>query len=223
MGFGIRLRVWGDYACFTRPEMKVERVSYDVITPSAARGLLEAIHWKPSIRWVIDKIHVLNEIRFETIRRNELENKISARNVKSAMNGGDVVLQQVIGEERQQRATMMLKQVDYIIEAHFEMTELAGEDDTPGKHYNIFLRRARQGQYFHHPYFGCREFAAHFSLLEAEAALPDSYYASIEARDLGWMLWDLDYEQEMAPKFFRATMNHGTIEVPELQGEEVIR
>lgn len=223
MGFGVKIRVWGDYACFTRPEMKAERVSYDVITPSAARGVLEAVHWKPAIRWVIDRIHVINEIRFETIRRNEVENKISSSKVKSAMSGADNVLAQVITEERQQRATLLLKQVEYVIEAHFEMTELAEEDDTPEKHYNIFLRRARLGQCFHRPYLGCREFAAHYSLLEEDGALPTSHYAAVEERDLGWMLWDLDYKQDMTPQFFRAVMNRGMIVVTNLLGKEVFR
>ncbi|MBU0501952.1 MAG: type I-C CRISPR-associated protein Cas5c, partial [Candidatus Margulisbacteria bacterium] len=143
MGYGIKLKVWGGYACFTRPEMKAERVSYDVMTPSAARGILEAIYWKPAIKWVIDKIHVLNKIGFDNIRRNEVSGKISQSNVKKAMEGKGVDLYQSITDERQQRASMVLKNVAYIIEAHFEMTAKAGETDNPEKHYNIFLRRAR--------------------------------------------------------------------------------
>ncbi|MCX8169761.1 MAG: type I-C CRISPR-associated protein Cas5c, partial [Candidatus Methanomethyliaceae archaeon] len=145
MGFGIKLRVWGSYACFTRPEMKAERVSYDVITPSAARGILEAVHWKPAIKWIIDKVHVMKPIRFESIRRNELESKILETKVKNAMGGGNVDLHQYITEERQQRASLVLKDVEYIIEAHFELTSAAGESDTKEKHYNVFLRRARNG------------------------------------------------------------------------------
>jgi CRISPR-associated protein Cas5d len=214
MGYGIKLHVWGDNACFTRPEMKVERVSYDVITPSAARGILEAIHWKPAIRWVIDRIYVLNEIRFENIRRNEIENKISTSSIKSAMNGKTAVLAQVVTEERQQRATLMLKNPAYIIEAHFEMTGVAGAEDSPEKHYNIFLRRARQGQCFHRPYLGCREFAAQFALVESDTEQPAFYYASEEDKDLGWMLHDIDFEDGMTPRFFRATMRGGIIDVP---------
>lgn len=214
MGFGVRLKVWGDYACFTRPEMKVERVSYDVMTPSAARGILESIHWKPAIRWVVDRIHVLNEIRFDNIRRNEVENKIPVSAVKSAMNGKGAALAQVVTEKRQQRATMLLKNPAYVIEAHFEMTGLRGEADTPEKHYNIFLRRARQGQCFHRPYLGCREFAAHFAYIEEDDPLPPSFYKGQPDRDLGWMLHDIDFENGMTPRFFRATMRDGIVQVP---------
>ncbi|MEK8126506.1 type I-C CRISPR-associated protein Cas5c [Paenibacillus filicis] len=214
MGYGIKLHVWGDYACFTRPEMKVERVSYDVMTPSAARGILEAVHWKPAIRWVVDRIQVLNEIRFENIRRNEIENKISTSSIKNAMSGKSSVLAQVVTEERQQRATLMLKQPAYVIEAHFEMTDQAGPEDGPEKHYNIFLRRARQGQCFHRPYLGCREFAAQFSLLEQDSDLPSEYYRNSEEKDLGWMLHDIDFQDGMTPRFFRAVMKNGCIEVP---------
>lgn len=216
MGYGIRLKVWGDYACFTRPEMKAERVSYDVMTPSAARGILESIHWKPAIRWVVDKIHVLNEIRFESIRRNEVEGVLSESNIKKAMKGEQTPLVQVVTDERQQRSTLMLKDVAYIIEAHFEMTTAVGESETPEKHYNIFLRRARQGQYFHHPYLGCREFAAHFALVEEGEEIPPSFYKDVPEKDLGWMLWDLDYPQEMTAKFFRASMQFGCIHIPDL-------
>lgn len=214
MGYGIRLKVWGDYACFSRPEMKVERVSYDVITPSAARGILEAIHWKPAINWVIDKIYVLNPIVFDNIRRNEVTGIIAPGNVKKAMNGQNIELFQDTNAERAQRATMLLKNVAYVIEAHFTLTPQAGTEDTPEKHYNIFLRRARQGQCFHRPYFGCREFPVQFELVEGE--IPQSYYASEEERDLGWMLWDIDFANDLTPKFFRATMRNGVIDVPKL-------
>lgn len=215
MGYGIRLLVWGDYACFTRPEMKVERVSYDVITPSAARGVLEAIHWKPAIRWIIDRITVLNEIRFENIRRNEVEGKLAASSIKNAMNGKLATLAQIPNEEIQQRATLMLKKPAYIVEAHFEMTMKAGEEDSPEKHYNIFLRRARLGQCFHRPYLGCREFAAQFSLIESEEDLPkEQFYKEKIDQDLGWMLHDIDFKNNMTPRFFRAKMRGGVIEVP---------
>lgn len=214
MGYGVQLKVYGDYACFTRPEMKVERVSYDVITPSAARGIIEAIYWKPAIRWIIDKIHVINEIKFTNIRRNEVSQKISAVNVKKAMNGGKTELYQIAPEIRQQRASLVLKDVCYIIEAHFEMTEKAGVEDTPGKHYNIALRRLRQGQCYHQPCLGNREFAANFSLIEEEA--PTSFYSDKEELDLGWMLWDIDFENEMNPIFYRAIMQKGIIAVQDL-------
>ena len=174
MGYGIKLKVWGDYACFTRPEMKAERVSYDVMTPSAARGILDAIHWKPAIQWVIDKVHVLNKIDFENIRRNEVSGKIPEGKIKQAMKGEEVELYQSITDERQQRAAMVLKKVAYIIEAHFEMTAKAGEKDSPEKHYNIFIRRAREGQCFHRPYLGCREFPANFELIEDGREIPES-------------------------------------------------
>lgn len=215
MGYGIRLLVWGDYACFTRPEMKGERVSYDVITPSAARGILESIHWKPAIQWVVDRIHVLNPIRFDNIRRNEVGSKISETIIKSAMKGNKVDLHQYTndGKERQQRATLLLRDVAYIFEAHFKMTELAGPEDTPEKHYNIAVRRARQGQCFHQPYLGCKEFPAMFRLLDNDKEmLPSVYYG--EERDLGWMLWDIDYQNDRSAQFFRASMKNGIIEVP---------
>ncbi|PWI57574.1 type I-C CRISPR-associated protein Cas5c [Sulfoacidibacillus thermotolerans] len=213
MGYGIKLRVWGEYACFTRPEMKVERVSYDVMTPSAARGIFEAIHWKPAIRWVIDRIHVLNPIRFENIRRNEVESKASGR-------------KKVIyaAEERQQRASLVLKNVQYIIEAHFELTEQSGEEDTAEKHYNIFLRRARQGQCFHRPYFGNREFPVNFDLLEEDAEMMKYSNVHTGEIDLGYILLDQTYHVnddgetvEVIPHFFRARMINGVIEVPKLQ------
>ncbi|NGZ74048.1 type I-C CRISPR-associated protein Cas5c [Saccharibacillus alkalitolerans] len=220
MGYGIKLHVWGDRACFTRPEMKAERVSYDVMTPSAARGILEAIHWKPAIRWVVDRIHVLNEISFDSVRRNEVESKVSAAQIKSAMNGRDAILNQIAPAERQQRMTVMLRDVAYVIEAHFEMTSSAGESDNPEKHYSIFSRRARGGQSYHQPYFGCREFPVNFSLLEDGDEIPLSYYRGNVGLDLQWMLWDLEYGEEISPKFFRATMRQGIIDVPDLYKRE---
>lgn len=211
MGYGITLKVWGEYACFTRPEMKVERVSYDVMTPSAARGLLEAIYWKPAILWKIDKIHVINQIRFDNIRRNEVLGKISAATVKSAMGGKEVILFQDATDDRVQRASYLLRDVCYCIEAHFELTDKAGPDDTVEKHYNIALRRMRRGQCFHHPYFGCREFPAQFELIEG--AIPLSRYLG-ESKDLGFMLWDIDFADEMKAIFFRAFMEDGIIDVP---------
>ena len=219
MGHGISLKVWGENACFTRPEMKAERVSYDVMTPSAARAILEAIHWKPSIRWVIDRIHVLRPIAFSNIRRNEVMGKIPTTRIKGVMNGTTTEFAQYITEERQQRATLMLKDVEYVIDAHFEMTELAGKDDSPEKHYNMFIRRAKDGQCFNQPYFGCREFPAFFELMEDGHATTMSFYQPIESKDLGWMLWDIDYKNDMRPIFFRAEMKRGTIEIPDLLQE----
>jgi CRISPR-associated protein Cas5d len=209
------LHVWGDYACFTRPEMKVERVSYDVITPSAARGILEAIHWKPAIRWVIDRIHVLKPIRFETIRRNEVGSKVPARKAAQAMAAGRLDgLGLIVDEDRQQRATLALRDVAYVIEAHFEMTPKAGAD-TAAKHAEMFRRRASAGQCFHRPCLGLREFAADFELVEAVPKAP----APEADRDLGWMLYDIDYANGKEPLFFRARMAGGVIDVAAARDE----
>lgn len=220
MGYGIRILVKGPRACFTRPEMKTERVSYDCITPSAARGLIESVYWKPAIRWHIDRITVLNEIQFDTFRRNELGGKLSYQNAKSAMTS-DKELYTVASEDRQQRATMLLKDVAYVIEAHFELTDKAGEDETVAKHYSIALRRLRKGQCFNQPVFGCREFPAQVELIEEGDDVPKSFYAGTGERDLGFMLYDIDFDNEMRPQFFRAVMNDGTIDVASAR-EEVI-
>lgn len=207
---GIKLLVRGRNACFTRPEMKVERVSYDVITPSAARGILEAIHWKPAIRWVIDRLHVLEPIRFETIRRNEVASKISARNSRMAMASGDLSgLSLAVDEDRQQRAMLCLADVAYGIEAHFEMTDRAGSEDNPGKHAEMFRRRAAKGQCFHQPALGVREFPADFELV---AAFPETAFPEPD-RDLGWMLYDIDYADGRRSVFYRARMEGGVIDV----------
>lgn len=222
MAYGIKLLVWGDRACFTRPEMKVERVSYDVITPSAARGILEAIHWKPAIRWVIDRIQVLKPIRFESIRRNEVASKIPTGSAKSAMKAESTAgLSNIVDEDRQQRAATILRDVAYIIEAHFEITAKAADDDTEGKHLDIFNRRARKGQCFHTPCLGNREFPAFFRLIEegeSDLAVDDSLMGE---KDLGFMLHDFDFQNETTPHFFRPVMKDGVIDVPAFHGEEV--
>lgn len=222
MAYGVRLLVWGERACFTRPEMKVERVSYDVITPSAARGILEAIHWKPAIRWVVDRIHVLKPIRFESIRRNEVASKIPTGNVKTAMKAKSTSgLSNIVDEDRQQRAATVLRDVAYIIEAHFEITSQAGESDTEGKHLDIFNRRARKGQYFHAPCLGNREFPAFFRLTEeGEPTLAVDESLTGE-KDLGFMLHDFDFQNGMTPHFFRPLMRDGVIDVPAFDGDEV--
>jgi CRISPR-associated protein Cas5d len=212
MSFGVRLHVWGERACFTRPEMKVERVSYDVMTPSAARGILDSIHWKPAIVWVIDRIHVLNEIKFQSFRRNEVASKIPAASAKSAMKRGDVKgLGLDVAGDRQQRATTLLVDVAYVIEAHFEMTDRAGPDDTPAKHVSMFNRRAAAGQCFHRPCLGAREFVADFALLPEGAPAPAS--ALKGERDLGWMLHDIDFANAAASRFFRARLQDGVLDV----------
>ncbi len=230
MAYGIALRTWGRYACFTRPEMKVERVSYDVMTPSAARGILEAVYWKPSIRWRIERIHVLSPIRFTNIRRNELASKIPAGNIRQAMRDLVSPLHVFIEDDRQQRAAMVLEDVDYVIEASFEITEVAGTRDSadaadlndrePAKHQEIFRRRAEAGQCFHQPYFGTREFPVSFSWIEKDQ-IPASPFKELEPRDLGWMLHDIDFDNGMEPRFFRAIMRDGVVTVPAFGSEEV--
>ncbi len=212
---GVRLLVHGDYACWTRPEMKAERVSYDVMTPSGARGILEAIYWKPQIRWVIDHIRVFKPIRFTNIRRNEVASKIPLRNVKTAMNGGAEILALYADQDRQQRATLLLKDVCYGIEAHFEVLDATEQDGshnpTPaGKHLDIFNRRVKKGQCFHRPYLGTREFAARFEPVDQWPGCPDELRGE---RDLGFMLHDIDFEDGMTPRFFRARMIDGVIDV----------
>lgn len=223
MSYGIKLHIWGERACFTRPEMKVERVSYDVITPSAARGILEAIHWKPAIRWQVDRIHVLKPIRFESIRRNEVGSKLSASNVMAAMKAESTQdLFTVADEDRQQRAATVLKDVAYVIEAHFEMTAKAGTDDSVGKHLDQFRRRAKKGQCFHQPCMGTREFTAHFELLDEGAEWPLCHLSDSEkSRDLGWMLHDIDFAAGNTPRFFRAELKNGLIEIPPFHSEGV--
>ncbi|KRG78315.1 CRISPR-associated protein [Stenotrophomonas ginsengisoli] len=223
MAYGIKLHVWGERALFTRPEMKVERVSYDVITPSAARGILEAIHWKPAIRWVVDSIQVLNPIRFESIRRNEVGGKLSATTVSKAIKAGRVDgVVTCVEDDRQQRAATVLRDVGYVITAHFELSDKAGTDDSIGKHLDIFNRRARRGQCFHMPCLGTREFPANFALVEEgghQAPPPDPALAG--ERDLGWMLHDIDFAAGMTPRFFRAQMVDGLITVPPFSSGEV--
>lgn len=203
--------------------MKVERVSYDVITPSAARGILEAIHWKPAIAWHVDRIHVLKPIRFQSIRRNEVGVKASASLASGAMKRGDTSgLGIAVDENRQQRAALVLVDVAYVIEAHFTMTPKAGPEDSPAKHISMFNRRAEQGQCFHRPCLGTREFAAEFALVPEGAALPAS---TLEpgVRDLGWMLHDIDFANGNQSHFFRAEMRDGVIDVPPFDGAAVAR
>lgn len=210
---GVRLYVEGKYALFTRPESKAERISYDVPTPSAARGMLEAVHWKPAIMWVIDRIHVLNPIIFDSIRRNEVSQKgPTASTIRGAAKSG-APLALFVEETRQQRASLVLRDVAYVIEAHFVLTEKAGADDNEGKHSDIFRRRARNGECFQQPCLGCREFPAFFSLLEEDAAVPVSALANDAPRDLGLMLYDMDFGNGMRPMFYRPRLEKGIIDV----------
>ncbi|MEE4379235.1 MAG: type I-C CRISPR-associated protein Cas5c [Candidatus Competibacteraceae bacterium] len=213
------LRVWGENACFTRPEMKVERVSYDVITPSAARGVLEAILWKPAIRWHIHRIDVLKPIRWESVRRNEVASNIPVSNLLSAMKSQRGNLGLFVEDNRQQRAGLVLRDVDYLIHARFELTEKAGPEDNINKFADMFRRRAEKGQCFHQPYLGCREFAAAFACVDPSDQLP---VPIAESRGLGWMMYDLDYSgAEIQPLFFRAELDNGSIRVPDWDSEEV--
>lgn len=219
MSHGVRVHVWGDYALFSRPEMKVERCSYDVMTPSAARGILEAIYWHPGMRWIIDRIYVRNPIEFTSVRRNEVKSKIQATSVLSAMNGGEKPLYISTKEDIAQRAAIILRNVDYVIDAHFEMTERANESDNEGKFKDSIMRRLRRGQCYHTPYFGCREFPVNFELYE-EAEIETAYADQI--KDLGYMLYDLDYSdpENIQPMFFRAELRNGILD---LRNCEVVR
>ena len=208
----VKVEVWGDYALFTRPEMKVERVSYDVMTPSAARGILDAIYWHPGMRWVIDRIHVLNPIRFTNIRRNEVSATLSASKARTVMSGGDAELYICTRDCIQQRAAMVLQNVHYVIEAHFILTEEASTCNNAGKYCDIMRRRLEKGQCYHQPCFGTREFPANFRKWEGEVpatAYPDS------DRELGFMLYDMDYSEpeNIRPSFFRAVLKNGVLDL----------
>ncbi|MGI6069022.1 MAG: type I-C CRISPR-associated protein Cas5c [Blautia sp.] len=220
MSVGVKVKVWGDYALFARPEMKVERCSYDMMTPSAARGILDAIFWHPGMRWVIDCIYVLRPIEFTSIRRNEIKNKVSAQNMLSVYNGSKRDLFLSTRDEIVQRASLLLRDVAYVIEAHFEMTECANASDNPGKFKDIIMRRLKNGQCYHQPYFGCREFPVNFCLYEEEEI--HTAYELEEERDLGFMLYDLDFSDpaNIQPMFFRAVLSRGVLD---LRNCEVIR
>jgi CRISPR-associated protein Cas5d len=215
------LEVTGNFACFTRPEMKVERVSYDVITPSAARAIFEAILWKPAMRWHIRAIEVLTPICWMSLRRNEVGNKISVGNVRTAMKDGRGQLGIYVEDDRQQRAGLLLRDVCYRLHADLEVLLDRDPEGTPAKYHDMFVRRASKGQCFHQPYLGCREFAAHFRLVnpvtEPSQPIPDS-------PDLGWMLYDLDFSEpdNPRPRFFHARLEHGVLRVPAWDSPEVI-
>jgi CRISPR-associated protein Cas5d len=220
MSYGIKLLVKGDYALFTRPELKVERVSYDVMTPSAARAIIEAIYWKPSIRWVVDSILILNPVKFDNLRRNEVSLKISERNVSSAMKDNSALyLYADDSSVRQQRASTLLRDVAYIIEAHFEYVSYT-DDENDGKHLEMFSRRLENGQCFYQPYLGTREFSCSFEPVK------DEYTSKLQGeRDLGIMLFDLDFSDKRnpLPLFFRAKLNNGLMTVPHPDSEEILR
>lgn len=219
MSRGVRIRVWGDYALFSRPELKVERCSYDVMTPSAARGILEAIYWHPGMRWQVDRIRVVNPIQFTSIRRNEVKSKALATSALSVMNGGNKLLYISSKEDIVQRAAIILRDVEYVVDAHFEMTDKASVDDNPGKFKDIVMRRLRRGECYHMPYFGCREFPAHFELYEGDSV--KTAYDGQE-KELGYMLYDFDYSdpQNITPMFFRAVLRDGILDLKDC---EVVR
>ena len=221
MSYGIKVEVWGDYALFTRPEMKVERMSYDGITPSAARGLIEAIYWHPGLRYQIDRIHVLNRIRFANIRRNEIKSKASSNTMLTAATKGTPLPHLYASNERVQRAALVLKDVRYVIEAHFDMTDRAAPSDNPGKFCDIIRRRLAKGRCYNQPVFGVREFPAYFKPYEA-AAPPQGFYSNEPERDLGICLYDMDYSdpENIMPQFYRPIMRYGVIDVA---GSEVYR
>jgi CRISPR-associated protein Cas5d len=212
------MEVSGQYALFSRPELKVERVSYDMITPSAARGLLEAIYWHPGVRWKIDRIHVMNPIRFVNIRRNEVSAKLSAANALTVMNGKNEPLYIIASTFIQQRASLVLRDVRYVIEAHFDLTSKAAPDDSVEKVYAIVMRRLQKGQCFQQPYLGCREFPADVRTVEG----PIGKTAYEGERDLGFMLYDMDYAdpKDIRPQFFRAVLRDGVLD---LLGVEVFQ
>ena len=212
----IQLEVWGPYALFSRPEMHVERVSYDVPTPSAARGMVEAIYYHPGLQWHIRRIYVLNPIRFTNIRRNEVTDKIPYDKVRKAMQGGEIP-SLITSQKVAQRAAMVLQDVHYVIEAEFTMTDRAVPGDNPGKFQDIVTRRMAKGQCYHTPYFGCREFPAAFRAWQG-GAIPTISTSC----DLGFMLYDLDYSdpENITPTYFRAKLEHGVLDT---QNCEVLR
>ena len=209
MGYGFKVEICGDYACFSRPELKVERMSYDVITPSATRGILEAVMWKPAVQYIIDEISVCKPIRFENIRRNEVGFKANSMEPKSANDG------------RQQRSSTVLRDVHYVVAAHFEMTRKAQERDNEGKFAEIIRRRLEKGQCYHEPYLGTREFPARIRLINEDETMPTPIE---ETRSLGIMLYDIEYIKEVdthgdeivkefRPTYFIAEMKRGVIDL----------
>jgi len=219
---GVRVLVWGDYALFSRPEFKTERVSYDVLTPTAARGILDAIHYKPAILWVVDRIRVLRPIRYLNIRRNEVGSKLARRTAEQAMQGGEsMVLWADEDRQRQQRASLLLRDVAYVIEAHFEMTSRAGPDDSAAKHADMARRRIAKGQCAYQPCFGTREFPAYFAPApdpgpDGQETVPPIPDGLAGVRDLGWMLHSLEFAPDggATPRFFQARLQDGVLEVP---------
>lgn len=220
----VRLYVSGDRACFTRPEFKAERVSYDILTPSAARGILEAIYWKPGVRWVIQRIHVLRHIRFQSCRRNEVDQKISVKRANGAMHSGLLAgLGLVVNQNREQRAAALLINVAYVIEARLLLTGAVGQVRKTRKHLGIFNRRARKGRCFHQPYLGTREFPAEFRLLDPDEPVPPTSLPADQVnRHLGWMLYDIDFACRHRSRLFRARLSNGVLDVQRCLAESQV-
>ena len=228
----VMVEVWGEFACFSRPEMKTERVTFDVITPSAARGLLEAIYWHPGLNWSVDRIYVMapmrqearttekadenkdgmdgTDIKMTSIKRNEVNSVLSANTARSVMTTGKGDLYLNTAAERNQRSSLILQDVHYVLEAHFDMTINAGPGDNPGKFQDIMNRRLKKGQCYHQPYFGCREFPAHFREWKG-GVIPTIPLT----KDLGYMLHSMDYSNpaDIRPRFFRAQMKDGVLDL----------
>lgn len=216
--YGVAVHVWGEYACFTRPEMKVERVSYDVPTPAAARGILESILWKPAIQWRVRRIEVLKPIRWASVRRNEVGGVGSWKLARQAMNEGKLAAGIFVDDphQRQQRAALVLRDVEYVVRADFRFTDQAGADDNEGKFLDMFRRRVEKGQCHRRPYLGTREFAAYFG------PVPDGYQTISDSPDLGWMFYDFDYQTTPpGDRFFRAELRNGCVDVPDPDSLEV--
>ena len=220
MSKGIKIRLWGDYALFSRPEAKVERYTYDVITPSAARGIMDSIFFHPGLRWEVDKIHVMKPIKFTSVRRNEVKSKILAGNLLQEYNGSNKEFYISTKADIVQRASVILCDVEYVIELHFSMTDKANSTDNPAKFKDMALRRLKNGACFSTPYFGCREFPANFELYEKDEI--KTAYEDVPEKDLGFVLYDMDYTTGSTPQpmFFRAKMKRGTLD---LRNCEVIR
>jgi len=219
----LSLEVSGDYACFTRPEMKVERVSYDVITPSAARAIFEAILWKPGLQWQIRRIEVLEPIRWCSVSRNEINSRIPIRNIQAAMKTNSGNLAQYTEEDRAQRAALLLRDVRYRLHAEPKLTKRAGKGETLSKFVAMFQRRAKRGQCFNQPYLGCREFDCRFELVSDDAPGESRLPEHERYRELGWMLYDMDFSkpEDPSPLFFKAQLNDGYLHVPDAQSDEV--
>lgn len=217
----VKLEVWGDYALFTQPEFKAERVSYDVMTPSAARGILDSIMWHPGMHWVIDRIHVCNPVRLYSLTRNEISEKASAKNIRRVMETGHGKAFIDTSQCIVQRSSLILTDVRYVIEAHFDMTDKAAPGDSPAKFQGMAERRIRKGQSYRGPYFGCREFRADFKSCKKIPECPSELKGEI---DLGYMLWDMDYSQpdDIKPLIFKAVLRDGVLEVPARDSKEVI-